>query len=74
MSIRRGKKLNELAKMKEKILDYVKNGDNSSAAIYIQNYINDENKIRIFDVLGTMCDQLKGRIKEVESFGVTDDI
>ena len=40
----------------------------------IENYINEQGKVKVFDVLCTMCDQLKGRIKAVESFGVTDDL
>jgi predicted DNA-binding protein (UPF0251 family) len=60
MTIRRGKLINELAKSKSKITDFVNNGDLSSALIYIENYINDEGKVKVYDVLCTMCDQLKG--------------
>jgi len=66
--------MNELERVKDKILEFVKNGDLNSALIYIENYINEENKVRCYDVLCTMCDQLKGRIGAVESFGVTEDI
>ena len=74
MTIRRGKLINALDKTKEKIIDYIRNGDYSSALLYIENFINEENKIKVYDVLGTMCDQLKGRVQAVASFGVTDDI
>lgn len=74
MTIRRGKKVNELYRVRDKITDFVKNGDMSSALIYIDNYINEENKLKVYDVLCTMCDQLKGRITEVESYGITDDL
>jgi hypothetical protein len=66
--------MNELDKVKDKILTYVNNGDLNSALIYIENYINEENKVKCYDVLCTMCDQLKGRIGAIESFGVTEDI
>jgi len=46
----------------------------NSALIYIDNYINEENKLKVYDVLCTMCDQLKGRITEVESYGITEDL
>ena len=74
MTIRRGKKVNELHRVKQKIADFVKNGDMNSALIYIDNYINEEGKLKVFDVLVTMCDQLKGRITEVETYGITDDL
>lgn len=74
MTIRRGKKVNELHRVRQKIADYVKNGDMASALIYIDNFINEENKLKVFDVLCTMCDQLKGRITEVETYGITDDL
>lgn len=54
MTIRRGKKVNELYRVKAKIVDFVKNGDMNSALIYIDNYINEENKLKVFDVLCTM--------------------
>ena len=74
MTIKRGKKVNELYRVRDKIVDFVKNGDMNSALIYIDNYINEENKLKVYDVLWTMCDQLKGRITEIESFGITDDL
>jgi len=74
MTIRRGKKVNELYRVKQKIADFVTNGDMNSALIYIDNYINEENKLKVYDVLCTMCDQLKGRITEVETYGITDDL
>lgn len=74
MTIRRGKKVNELYRVRDKIVDFVKNGDMASALIYIDNYINEENKLKVYDALCTMCDQMKGRVTEVESFGITDDL
>lgn len=74
MTIRRGKKVNELYRVRDKIVDFVKNGDMNSALIYIDNYINEENKLKVYDVLCTMCDQMKGRVAEVESYGITDDL
>lgn len=74
MTIRRGKKVNELYKQRDKIVNYVKNGDMASALIYIDNYINEESKLKVYDVLCTMCDQMKGRVAEVESYGITDDL
>ena len=46
----------------------MKNGDLGSANIYvslellpqIESYINDENKVAAYDIVYTMCDQLKG--------------
>jgi CRISPR/Cas system CSM-associated protein Csm2 small subunit len=74
MTIRRGKKVNELYRVRDKIIDFVKNGDMNSALIYIDNYINEENKLKVYDVLCTMCDQMKGRVAEVENYGITDDM
>lgn len=74
MTIRRGKKVNQLYKDRDKIVDFVKNGDMNSAIIYIDNYINEENKLKVYDALCTMCDQMKGRVAEVESYGITDDL
>ena len=74
MTIRRGKKVNELYRVRDKITGFVKNGDMSSALIYIDNYINEENKLKVYDALCTMCDQMKGRVAEVESYGITDDL
>jgi hypothetical protein len=54
MTIRRGKKVNELYKQRDKIVNYVKNGDMASALIYIDNYINEESKLKVYDVLCTM--------------------
>ena len=74
MTIKRGKKVNELYRVRDKIIDFVKNGDMSSALIYIDNYINEENKLKVYDALWTMWDQMKGRITEIESYGITDDL
>jgi hypothetical protein len=74
MTIRRGKKVNQLHKEKKKIAEFVTNGDVNSALIYIDGYINEENKLKVFYVLSTMCEQMKGRIAEVETYGVTDDL
>ena len=51
MTIKRGKKVNELYRVRDKIVDFVKNGDMNSALIYIDNYINEENKLKVYDVL-----------------------
>lgn len=56
MNIKRGKLINEHTKARQKIVEFVINGDLSSALIYIENYINDEGKIKVYDVLSTMCD------------------
>lgn len=74
MTIRRGKKVNQLYKDRDKIVNFVKSGDMNSALIYIDNYINEENKLKAYDALCTMCEQMKGRVAEVESYGVTDDL
>lgn len=73
--------VNEHLKAWQKIVDFVVNGDLPSALIYvshfkaqIENYINDEGKIKVYDVLNTLLDQLKGRVHAMETFGVSEDI
>lgn len=63
ITIRRGKMVNEHLKAWQKIVDFVVNGDLPSALIYvrsfnaqIENYINDEGKIKVYDVLNTLLD------------------
>lgn len=55
--------MNEHLKARQKIVDFVVNGDLPSALIYvrkfntqIENYINDEGKIKVYDVLNTLLD------------------
>jgi len=55
--------VNEHLKARQKIVDFVVNGDLQSALIYvselngqIENYINDEGKIKVYDVLNTLLD------------------
>jgi hypothetical protein len=52
----------------------VKNGDMTSAFIHIDSYINEESKLPVYDILSTMCEQLKGRVTEIETDGITEDL
>ena len=74
MTIKRGKIVNELYRVRHIISDFVKNGDMSLALIYIDSYINDEEKLLVYDELWTIWDQMKGRITEIEIFGIVDDL
>ena len=74
MTIKRGKIVDELYRVRRIISDFVKNGDMSLALIYIDSYINDEEKLLVYDTLWTMWDQMKGRTTEIEIFGITDDL
>ena len=74
MKLHSDKISNRLYTERNKISEYVKKGEINRALQLIGTYINDERKIIAIDALRTICDQLQGRVTELESFGVTDDL
>jgi hypothetical protein len=74
LTVKRSKKVNEVHKQKKKMADSVRSGDVQSALIYCDTVIYEEGLLQVFDVLATMCDQLKGKANEIDSYGVTEDL
>jgi hypothetical protein len=69
MNIYRGKRLMKIAKTKDDICRHLEQGQEVNAKIWCETLINDENMIPVFDVISTMCDQVNGRLTQIEKFG-----
>mmetsp|Transcript_3705 Transcript_3705/g.6318 ORF Transcript_3705/g.6318 Transcript_3705/m.6318 type:complete len:128 (+) Transcript_3705:36-419(+) len=74
MNIHRQKKLNHIAKVKDDICTHLKAGSEVNALIWCETLINDERFAVCFDVVATLCDQMKGRLEYLEKKGVPLDM
>lgn len=74
MNIHRQKKLNTLSKNKDTICNHLNANNEINAKIWCETLINDENQIPIYDIVSTMCDQLKGRMEYISKFGAPKDM
>lgn len=69
LNILRGKKLAKIAKTKDDICKHLESGNEVNAKIWCETLINEENMIPVYDVISTMCDQVNGRLTQIEKFG-----
>lgn len=74
MKLKKDKINNQLHAERLKISQFVAKGEMDRALLLLSTYINDERKTVALDALRTICDQLQGRVTELESFGVTEDL
>ena len=66
--------MNVCAKTKDTICGHLNSGNEVNAKIYTETLINDEGRIPCYDIAGTMCDQVKGRIEYIAKFGAPQDM
>ena len=59
---------------RNKIADSVAKGDIDSALIRIDSVLCTEDHILVLDTLIVMLDQLRNKAKQINSYGVTDDL
>lgn len=69
LNIHRGKKLGAIAKKKDDICKHLEAGNEVNAKIWAETIINEEGQIPCYDVVSTMCDQVKGRLTQIAKFG-----
>lgn len=69
LNIHRSKRLGKIAKMKDDIAIHLEKGNEVNAKIWAETLINEENQIPVMDVIATMCDQINGRLTQIEKFG-----
>ena len=74
MNIHRGKKLSAIAKKKDDICKHLESGNEVNAKIWAETLINEEGQIPCFDVVSTYCDQVNGRLTQIEKFGAPKDM
>ena len=69
INIKRSKTLASVAKHKDNIYKHLESGNEVNAKIWCETMINEENLIPVMDVVSTMCDQVNGRLTQIEKFG-----
>ena len=69
INIHRSKKLSAIAKKKDDICKHLEAGQEVNAKIWAETLINEEAQIPVYDVVSTMCDQINGRLTQIEKFG-----
>lgn len=69
INIKRSKTLSSVAKHKDNICKHLESGNEVNAKIWCETMINEENLIPVMDVVSTMCDQVNGRLTQIEKFG-----
>ena len=69
LNIHRSKKLTGIAKKKDDICKHLESGNEGNAKIWAETLINEENMVPVYDVVSTMCDQVNGRLTQIEKFG-----
>lgn len=69
LNIKRSKALGKIAKTKDDIAMHLEKGNEMNARIWAETLINEENMIPVIDVVATMCDQINGRLTQIEKFG-----
>ena len=69
MNIHRSKKLTGIAKNKDDICKHLESGNEVNAKIWCETLINEESMVPVYDVVSTMCDQVNGRLTQIEKFG-----
>lgn len=74
MNILRSKRLGKIAKTKDDICNHLEKGNEMNAQIWAETLINEENMIPVLDVVSTMCDQINGRLTQIEKFGPPKDM
>ena len=74
INIHRSKKLTGIAKKKDDICKHLESGQEVNAKIWAETLINDEGQIPVYDVVSTMCDQVNGRLTQIQKFGPPMDM
>jgi len=74
MNIHRQKKLNKIAESKDNICKHLRSGNEVNAKIWCETLINDEAQVPCYDVVCTMCDQVKGRLEFIAKQGAPKDM
>ena len=69
ISIHRSKRLGKIAKTKDDIALHLEKGNEMNAKIWAETLINEEAQVPVYDVISTMCDQVNGRLTQIEKFG-----
>jgi len=69
LNIHRSKKLTGIAKKKDDICKHLEAGNEINAKIWCETLLNEEGMVPVFDVVSTMCDQVNGRLNQIEKFG-----
>ena len=74
INIHRSKKLTAVAKKKDDICRHLEAGNEVNAKIWAETLINEEGMVPVYDVVSTMCDQVNGRLTQIEKFGGPKDM
>ena len=74
INIHRSKKLTAVAKKKDDICRHLEAGNEVNAKIWAETLINEEGMVPVYDVVSTMCDQVNGRLTQIEKFGAPKDM
>ena len=74
LNIHRGKKLGGIGKKKDDICKHLEAGQEVNAQIWAETLLHEEGMIPVMDVISTMCDQVNGRLTQIEKFGPPKDM
>ena len=74
INIHRSKKLTGIAKKKDDICKHLESGQEMNAKIWAETIIHEEGMVPVLDVISTMCDQVNGRLTQIEKFGPPKDM
>ena len=74
LNVHRSKKLTSIAKIKDTVCGHLYAMNEVNAKIWCATLINEERQVPCYDIASTMCDQVKGRLREIAKFGAIKDM